>query len=372
MIGLVVMMLGVGSWAVFNDTESAGPYTATAGSLDLEMNAPATASAEIGDLKPSVWHYLGPFELRNVGANPGVLDLHFMNVVDSGGVLTEPEEAEEYAGAIDDISNWIDVDWCIDGTLDGLRGCNGTDIGKLGQIESMVIDLETTLQPSVPVELWLSFHLQYEAGNEYQGDKSCFEVVVTMHQPGVAAGATTVRLENKDTTTWAPILDDDLYGSVTYYVGSGLNLDVELHGLAPSTYHQLALNGPDGTSACEATDNQLASGSELYANYDSGFWDGSGPNINQGTCASPNNEGIYNFAYVQTDALGNWLGTIVVANSGEADPADAGKVTAANPALPVGIYSGVKFIVKEVTDPLPGTAWTPELMEMQPLNFNLP
>jgi len=183
-----------------------------------------------------------------------------------------------------------------------------------------------------------------------------------------------VRLENKD-TNWDPILNDDLYGSVTYWVdgNNDLRMLVRLNGLAPNTYHQLALNGPDGTGACEPVDDQLASGSEQYTNYDSGFWNGMGPNINQGTCASPNNEGIYNFAYVQTDAQGDWEGTIVVTNSGEVDPADAGKVSAANPALPKGVYSGVKFIVKEVTGALPGTAWTPELMEMvETLNFNLP
>jgi predicted ribosomally synthesized peptide with SipW-like signal peptide len=376
MIGLVVMMLGVGSWAVFNDTETA-PGVVGAGRLDLEINQSGAVNVEILDLKPSEWHYAGPFILHNAGNNPGVLDLHFTNVEDGQGESTEPEEEAEGGNPIFDISNWIDVDYLIlDTPSEVCPTSGGTVLGKLADIESQTIDLGEVIEPSHLVHICLSFHLQREAGNEYQGDVTTFDVEFTLHQLLQPAGATTVRLENKTgDPDWLPITDDDLYGSVTYWVdgNNDLRMLVRLNGLAPNTYHQLALNGPDGTGDCEPVDDQLASGSEQYTNYDSGFWNGVGPNINQGTCASPNNEGIYNFAYVQTNAQGDWEGTIVVTNSGESDPADAGKVSAANPALPRGVYSDVKFIVKEVTGALPGTAWTPKLMEMvTTLSFNLP
>jgi predicted ribosomally synthesized peptide with SipW-like signal peptide len=381
-IGLVVGMLGFGSWAVFNDTET-GSATVGAGTLDLELDAGATVPGTVADLKPSEWHYLGPFLLENVGDNPGVLDLHFMNIVDSGGDSTEPEEEAEYPGPIDDISNWIDVDWCVEDVLNGQRDCNGTVIGKLGDIESRVFDLGVTLQPDDVVELWLSFHLETEAGNEYQGDQSTFDIEFTLHQTnlgglGLPAGTTCVRLENK-TAAFDPIPGDELYGSVCYGVdGNGdLVVLVEGHGLTASKWHQLTLNGP-WNDACDPTDDQLASGAEQYANYDSGFWDGVGPNINQGACGATvvgdNDEGIYNFAYVQADASGKFqTGPLTIANSHEADPADAGKVTTANPSLPRGIYSDVRFIVKEIGGASPpDTSWTPVLMEMNTLNFNLP
>jgi predicted ribosomally synthesized peptide with SipW-like signal peptide len=389
MIALVVMMLGVGTWAVFNDTESAGPFTATAGSLDLEVDTTQVVPGEIGDLKPSEWHYLGPFRLHNAGSNPGVLDLHFANVVDGPGTQTEPECAAtwgylengdclgDWYVPVDDISNWIDVDYVILGPeVYTCPTSGGTVIGKLGDIESQVIDLNREIAANENVYICLSFHLEKDAGNEYQGDVASFDIEFTLHQVGQPAGRETVRLENKDPSTWRVIGDDDIWGSVTYEVNAEGNLEmqVRVNGLAADTWHQLALNGPDGTGTCEAVDDQLASGSEKagHAGYDSGFWDGVGPNINQGLCEPGNNEGIYNFAYVQTNAQGDWSGTIIVTNSGETDPPNANKVSAANPALPVGIYSDVKFIVKEVTGALPGTAWTPVMMEMQTLNFNLP
>lgn len=413
-IATVATILGIGSWAVFSDTESAGPYTATAGAIDLDLDTGQVVDGLVaGDLKPSEWQYIGPFLLHNNGLNPGVLDLHFMNVVDGPGIQTDPECDATWGGLnpvtgecegtsyvpVDDISNWIDVDYIIKKV-----GAVGDDppspadvcpvppnldpdavvVGKLGDIESQTlepIDPDTGTSPleMVPSQwywLCLSFHLEKDAGNEYQGDTSTFDVEFTLHQLNQPAGRETIRLENKD-AAYNVIGDDDIFGSVTYEVNADGNLEmqVRVNGLTPNTYHQLALNGSIGDPpSCDATDDQLASGSEQYSLYDSGFWDGNAPYLDHTACTTPpNEEGVYNFAYVQTDANGDWSGTVTVANSGESDPANSDNVTAAYPALPVGVYSDVKFVVKEVTgDPLPGTAWTPVLMEMQTMDFTLP
>ncbi len=393
---MVATMLGIGSWAVFNDTETAGPYTATAGSLDLDLDTSAVVPAEISDLKPSVPHFLGPFWVHNAGGNPGGLDLHFMNVVDGQGTQTEPEAAAEWGGPIFDLSNWIDIDYWRAGPYTVAPGAapptvtcgSGPTLGKLADIESTTFDLGVVAHPSEWYAICISFHLDTFAGNEYQGDTSSFELEFTLHQLnlgtlGLPIGTECVRLENKSgAPAWAPIVDDDLYGSVCYgvaeAVGSDLEMSVLLNGLAPDTWHQLTLNGQGGD--CDATDDQLASGSEQFALFDSGFWPGNAPALDHGACAAPNAEGVYNFAYVKTDASGNYSGLHPVANSGESDPAGSGNVTAANPALPVGVYGDVKFLVKEVetawagppsTPPWPGT-YTPVLTEMATLDFNLP
>ena len=375
MIGLVVGMLGFGSWAVFNDTET-GTATVGAGTIDLEIGAGSALPIELLDLKPSVVQY-ARVVLHIVGGNPGVLDLHFANIVDSGGVLTEPEEAAQYAGAIDDISKWIDVDWCVDTAVNGVRNCDGTGIGKLGDIASRVFDLGTTLNEGASVELWLSFHLDTLAGNEYQGDQSKFAIEFTLHQEnlgalGLPAGTACVRLENKDTVKWEPILGDALYGSVCYGVDASGDLVVvlEARGLTAGEWYQIGMTGPD---SCSATDDQLASGEQKYPDWDSHFWVAGAPSA---TCPG-SGFGFYNFDYAQP--VGGVISkSYVIDNAGVADPAGSTDVDGIYPALPSGIYSGVKFLVKDYDPnnvppgPWPGTTFTSVLMEMNTLNFNLP
>lgn len=372
MIGLVVGMLGIGSWAVFNDTET-GNATLGAGTIDLAIGAGSNIPINLLDLKPSVPQY-ARVVLNNAGTNPGVLDLHFADIVDSGGEpATGPEAAAEYAGPIDDISNWIDVDWCIDRDTNGDLDCTGTVIGTLGDIESRVFDLGATLAPGESVELWLSFHLETEAGNEYQGDVTNFNVEFTLHQEnlgalGLPAGTACVRLEDKDQTdpNWPPILGNELYGSVCYGVdGNGdLVVVLEARGLDDSKDYQIDMTGPD---SCSTTDDQLASGVQQYPDFDSHFWVGGAPSS---TCTSTG-YGFYNFDYAKP--VGGVISkSYVIDNAGVPDPAGSTDVVASHPALPSGIYTGVKFIVKEITGPVPGTAWVGKIMEMNTLNFNLP
>ena len=380
-IAAVATIIGFGSWAVFNDTESPTDGSSIgAGTLDLAIGNPAEASIEQLELKPSEWVYL-KVDLVNIGENDGILDLHFKNIVDSDRQDSEPECAAEWGHfdstrpdgqqctgtdhiEITDISKWIDVDWCLDRAPDaanGVRDCDGPIIGKLGDIESQVIDLEL-LAEGEQVELWLSFHIQTDAGNEHQGDVTAFDIEFTLHQVNLAAlglpsDYTCIRLEDKTAASgWKPIVDNDLRGSVCYSVGSDLSLDVEAHGLKPNTTYQLSLNGQGG---CLATDDPLASGATggwaFNPLFIAGYRNG-GPNLAT-SCGSPG-EGIYNYAYVTSDGAGNLSESHTIVTDG------------ANwPGLPSGTYNDVKFVVKEVTGAMPGTAWDPILMEMMTLDF---
>ncbi len=375
-IGAVVALIVGASFAVFNDREVA-PGAVAGGILELDLDQTQVVTADVMDLKPSVEKYLGPFWLHNSGTNNGALDLHFANVVDDGGELTGPEGKVEYAGPIDDISNWIDVDYWIDGphsAIDDTVVCqSGAGLGRLADIESRTFDLGTTMEPSQWYAVCISFHLDRDAGNEYQGDVSTFDIEFTLHQTTQSAGRTSVRLENKDQADplWPPILGDDMYGSVTYEVkGNGdLWVALEARGLQPGNYYQIGMTGPD---TCSDTDDQLASGVQQYPNFDSHFWVSGAPSA---TCTTAG-YGFYNFAYEQADAAGEINQTYTIGNAGVADPDGSTDVTGAHPALPSGVYTGVKFIVKYYepnTKPptWPGT-FTGVLMEMETLNFNLP
>lgn len=365
-IATVATIIGIGSWAVFNDTEDAGTFTAQAGTIDLELDTTQVVQAGLTDLKPSQWRYLGPFILHNAGSNPGVLDLHFNNIVDDGGEMSEPETEADPSGTINDISNHIDVDWCIDGDVNGYRGCDGKVLGKLGNIESQTFNLDT-LNHSDRVELWLSFHLA-NVGNEYQGDKTDFDIELTLHQIAIPASATVVNLENKD-ASWQPILGDGIEGLVTYWTGSDLHMLLQAQGLTPGEWYQIGLTGPD---TCSTTDDQLASGTQQYPDFDSHFWVSGAPSA---TCTTTG-YGFFNFDYVQADASGAINKAYTIHDAGVGDPAGSTDVTGTHPSLPQGTYTGVKFLIKDyVPNSMPPTwpgTFTGVLMEMNTLDFNLP
>ena len=377
-IAVVATIIGIGSWAVFNDTEDAGTFTAQAGTIDLELDTTRVVEAGLSDLKPSQWRYLGPFILHNAGSNPGVLDLHFSGIADAGGDMSEPEcvaEGGTWTGSactgahvpVDDISEQIDVDWCIDRDVNGYRGCDGTGLGKLGDLASQTFDLDT-LNHSDRVELWLSFHLA-NVGNEYQGDKTDFDIEFTLHQIAIPAGAMVVNLENKD-ASWQPILGDGIEGLVTYWTGSDLHMLLQAQGLTPNRWYQIGMTGPD---QCSVTDNQLASGTQQYPDFDSHFWVGGAPSS---TCPGAG-YGFFNFDYVQADASGQINKAYTIHDAGVADPAGSTDVSGTHPSLPQGTYTGVKFLIKDYLPngapppPWPGT-YTGVLMEMNTLSFTLP
>src|SRR5688572_21468959 len=81
------------TFAFFSDTETSSGNTFTAGQLDLKVNDVDNPGSLVAlTAKPSEVLEPVTIELTNNGTNGGVADLHFMNVLDTGGgAATEPE-----------------------------------------------------------------------------------------------------------------------------------------------------------------------------------------------------------------------------------------------------------------------------------------
>jgi len=232
-IGVVATGLS-GAW--FSDTESTasnpgglGTNQLYAGSIDLEIGEPF----EVTDLKPCVtkWGYI---TLHNVGENPGNAWLHITNVIglENGTVDAELEAYLARSGynpdALrydNDLERFITVDLYIDPTIDG-QAIGGRYIitedlhWKLADLECQWI-LLGLLEEDVEYELWFSFHIQDEAGNQYQTDLVTFDIEVMLLQtnadppsPEWPSDMRVLRLENKN--PWDPITGDGIYGILTY------------------------------------------------------------------------------------------------------------------------------------------------------------
>lgn len=240
-IAVAVSIAAVGlSGAWFSDIESTadvagspGANQLTAGSINLD---PIMGTVVIEDMKPCQKHW-GYITLHNAGDNDGYAWLHFTNVLNYENEIMDAEyEAYLERSGYDpdalrydnDLERFMTVDVYLDPDPDGQLTNGGTyvihqdDHWKLAELECQWIPLGF-LQVCTDVEVWLSFHIQDEAGNQYQTDIITFDLEVMLQQVGAPApdnewpsDMRVLRLENKD-ANWDPIIEDgSTYGILTY------------------------------------------------------------------------------------------------------------------------------------------------------------
>ena len=192
-IGVVAAIAIGGTIAYFSDVETSTGNTISAGTIDLVVNNKNPFDAAVVTLygvKPSEELPLIVVRLRNIGTNEGIADLHIVSGVSDEGIDSESEcEAEGKVWNEEDricegeeilhenICEKIIYDYCYDSHRDWK--CDDKD--SQGIIEpSQDVDLGV-LGPGTRY-LWLSFHLDEETGNEYQGDTCTFDIEFTLHQ----------------------------------------------------------------------------------------------------------------------------------------------------------------------------------------------
>jgi hypothetical protein len=263
-VAVSVAVVGIsGAW--FSDIESTADVAGSpeanrlvAGSIDLDEIG---GKVVIEDMKPCVKHW-GYITLHNAGENDGYGWLHFTNVLnyENGTTDAEREAYLERSGydpdALrydNDLERFMTVDVYLDPDPDGQLTNGGTyvirqdDHWKLAELECQWIPIGL-LPVCTDVEVWLSFHIQDEAGNQYQTDKVTFDLEVMLQQEGAPppdnewpSDMRVLRLENKDSDTWEPIIEDgSTYGILTYDCAAPtFNFTFEGYGLDPTKEYNL-------------------------------------------------------------------------------------------------------------------------------------
>ncbi|HWQ95736.1 MAG TPA: TasA family protein [Candidatus Methylomirabilis sp.] len=218
MIGLIAGMAGAGTWAYFSDTETSTGNTYTSGIIDISL-LPGTSqvvTATAGDtqfgpgcganpettdkLKPC---YVGKlkYTVANDGDNKAKIFMNFDNIVDTDLDTSEPEGVEEtkLGGKVNDISKKIYIDLKV-----GNKVLIPDGVVTLDQLKGKLLGIGI-LKPGQSVEVWISFHLKPEAGNEYQSDKSTFDVEFNAYQlgPGI------ILPKPKATSEFSSIVDNE-------------------------------------------------------------------------------------------------------------------------------------------------------------------
>jgi len=216
-IGAVAAMAIGGTVAYFSDTETSTGNTFTAGTIDIAVEGQnpwtQTATLSVRDMKPSQHEYT-EYVIHNVGTNPANIWKKIHVTEETEGVLTEPE-CEAYRG------DWVN-NQCIEGTsinnnissivrYDMAVWVYNVDPGEYpsaqpiwwqviytDEMAKMLGTLDNTdvLLGMIPANWYMkvqqSYHMDADAGNEYQGDGMTFDITLTAEQL-----KNTVVLENK-------------------------------------------------------------------------------------------------------------------------------------------------------------------------------
>lgn len=288
-IAVAVSIAAVGlSGAWFSDIESTadlagspGANQLVAGSIDLDE---IRGTVVIKDMKPCEkrWDHI---VLHNGGENDGYGWLHFTNVLNDENGTTDAEwEAYLERSGDDpdalrydnDLERFMTVDVYVDLTWDGeAKGgryvIHQDDHWKLAELECQWIPIGL-LPVCTYVEVWLSFHIQDEAGNQYQTDMVTFDIEVMLQQKGAPppdnewpSDMRVLRLENKD-ADWAPIIEDgSTYGILTYDCkAQKFNYNFEGYGLQNVEYDLIYYADPwPGNSPGALIGSGTASGGRL-------------------------------------------------------------------------------------------------------------
>jgi spore coat-associated protein N len=290
MIGLLAFGLGWGTYSYFSDTETSTGNVFTAGTINIKIgdNDPwtDTYSAFLSDVKPSENRWI-TFVITNPEGNPVKVWKRIVVTGCTGGTLTEPETEEQ--GGVERC--WLPPYIIYDLYVYGKYIVDPDQQIRVDNIDGFWIYLgEIPVGGSMTVEQ--SYHLASwedapvpEVTNWAQGDTMTFDIELYAEQEG-GDGPTveTLRLENKDPTTWEVEVDSK-YGEFTYgtgftFKGYGLVADTEysliyykdqwpgdgsvLLASGTGTYFMDGMSGTLSTSIPESDDFNYPVGGKIW------------------------------------------------------------------------------------------------------------
>lgn len=166
-ISVVLGFVGHGIWA-YNFGGVSG-ISGIGNVVDIMVNgqSPWSENYAIGPADPGYTGHIN-LTIRNIGNSPADLYLKLYNVTDSDVVRSDSEDkAEERIGEKHDISKKIRVG--VDNGLDN------NDKGILKDIAGKSINIGK-INIDDTVHMSITFHLEEDTGNEYQGDQSKFDI----------------------------------------------------------------------------------------------------------------------------------------------------------------------------------------------------
>lgn len=243
-VGTVAAAVAGVTGAYFTDTEQSTGNTLTAGTIDISVDDQNPWSREGGyqlsDMKPGQVDYTN-FTIANTGSNPANVYKSVNGVQTEENGINEPEcdayegswdgaNCAEYGEGVNDLENAVYYDLSVE-----LKDTNNAVVWN----QVLYNKDKTIAQITQPMFLGMipagwsmdvkeSYHMNEDTGNQYQSDSMTFDITLTAEQlKGTAI------LENKDSSNWLVLADDDITGTLTYGVKDA-TFDFTFSGKAPS------------------------------------------------------------------------------------------------------------------------------------------
>ncbi len=222
----LVAILAVGATrSYFSATQTSTGNTITAGTIAISVDDQnpwtKTYSQNLLDMKPGMTRTI-TFVVKNTGTNPVVLrkqvggfelggTLTSGYCTANGGITSGSACLNASTTPPQDLSNVMTYDMTV-------TSASGTTVMipdswnvKMSDIKDLWIPLGT-LQPNDTLSVTQSYHFDEATGNWAQGDTLAFNISLYAEQVG-GVGPNTIAgvvLDNKDTTSWASLVDGTL------------------------------------------------------------------------------------------------------------------------------------------------------------------
>jgi spore coat-associated protein N len=194
---MVMGLVGSGTWAFFNDTETVTGNYFSAGTLDLDVNSSddPTAVFALSDVVPGDTDN-ATITLYNAGSITGELDISITAVSNSENTSSNTEFQDlggAALGASANLSLWLDID-NNDVISAGDLGLlpNGSTYDATAGLQYNSIDAHNNMDVNPAVasmasgdtyKLWAEYYIDTSIGNEIQGDYVTFTIGFVLEQP---------------------------------------------------------------------------------------------------------------------------------------------------------------------------------------------
>lgn len=192
-ISVAAILIGLGTFAYFSDTETSKGNIASTGTIDISVDWPTpTNNGELSDLKPSQVRYLTE-TVRNVGKNPAVVYKHTHVNGTSDDPVVDPESKEGTIINADGTSTYVprsDIDKVIlydlaigiqrlDGTIETREIIPNPSDGETGPTLAMISSKWIKLgllKPGEVMYIRQSYHMKKSTTNWAQADSVNFDM----------------------------------------------------------------------------------------------------------------------------------------------------------------------------------------------------